>query len=136
MLIMDTMRMEGEEDGMKANYFEQVYRVVRRIPRGRVCTYGRIAELTGNPGAVRAVGWALNALRGPDTGVPWHRVVNARGCISLRDESDIHLQRQLLEAEGVIFSGNSRIDLRRFGWPMVGAKNFSPLHLNGRGRRR
>ena len=102
---------------LKGSYFEQVYRMVRRIPRGRVCTYGRIAELTGNPGAVRAVGWALNALRGPETGVPWHRVVNARGCISLRDESDIHLQRKLLEAEGVIFAGNGFIDLRRYGWP-------------------
>lgn len=108
---------------MKRNYFEQVYRMVRRIPRGRVSTYGRIAELTGNPGAVRAVGWALNALHGPDTGVPWHRVINARGCISLRDDSDILLQRKLLESEGVIFSGNNRIDLRRFGWPRKETEN-------------
>ena len=117
------MRTEGKEGGMKRNYFEQVYRIVRRIPHGRVCTYGRIAELTGNPGAVRAVGWALHALHGPDTGVPWHRVVNARGCISLRDESDIVLQRKLLEAEGVIFLDNGRIDLQKHGWPGARAKN-------------
>jgi methylated-DNA-protein-cysteine methyltransferase related protein len=99
------------------NYFETVYRVVRRIPAGRVCTYGRVAELTGNPGAVRAVGWALSALHGPDSGVPWHRVVNAQGRLSLRDEADVYLQQKLLESEGVIFDQAGRIDLSACGWP-------------------
>jgi methylated-DNA-protein-cysteine methyltransferase-like protein len=111
------MRRGLDVEMTKRNYFGEVYRMVRRIPRGRVSTYGRIAELTGNPGAVRAVGWALHALHGPDTGVPWHRVVNARGRISLTDESDVTLQRKLLEAEGVVFSDSGRIDLRKHGWP-------------------
>ena len=101
----------------KINYFDAVYRAVRRIPRGRVSTYGRVAELTGNPGAVRAVGWALNALHGPESGVPWHRVINAQGRISLPDESAAHLQRKLLESEGVRFDADGRIDLRACGWP-------------------
>jgi methylated-DNA-protein-cysteine methyltransferase-like protein len=101
---------------LKRNYFQSVYEAVKRIPRGRVCTYGRIAELTGNSRAVRAVGWALHVLSGPDTGVPWHRVVNARGSISLEDENAALLQRKLLESEGVLFAKNGLIDLKHFGW--------------------
>ncbi len=63
--------------------YARIYAVVRRIPRGRVATYGQIAELAGLPGHARQVGYALHAL--PDgTAVPWHRVLNARGALSLR----------------------------------------------------
>ena len=89
--------------------------MVRRIPRGRVATYGQIAELAGLEGHARQVGYALHALH--DERVPWHRVVNSRGEISPRSAGDSHeLQRSLLEAEGISFDLRGRIDLRRFGW--------------------
>ena len=97
--------------------YERIYAVVRRIPKARVCTYGRVAELAGNPGAARQVGYALHAL--PEhTAVPWHRVVNAQGRISLRRGGGPGLeQRFRLEAEGVAFDPGGRISLQRFGWP-------------------
>jgi methylated-DNA-protein-cysteine methyltransferase-like protein len=94
----------------------RIYAAVRRIPRGRVSTYGAIAALAGLDGHARQVGYALHDLP-PDSGVPWHRVVNARGEISPRTAGDSHeLQRLLLEAEGVEFDLRGRIDLKRFGW--------------------
>src|SRR6266550_6117797 len=94
--------------------YEKIYRAVRRIPRGRVSTYGDVAERAGLEGSARQVGYALHALPS-GSGIPWHRVVNARGEISLRNASDSHeLQRKLLEAEGIEFDGRGRIDLRRY----------------------
>lgn len=93
---------------------ERVYRIVRRIPRGRVTTYGRIATLAGMPGRARQVGYALHALS-DGTPVPWHRVINARGTLSLRGHAAI-TQRIRLEREGVAFNPAGRVDLTRFGW--------------------
>jgi methylated-DNA-protein-cysteine methyltransferase related protein len=99
-----------------AGRWECIYDAVRRIPRGRVATYGDIAELAGLGGHARQVGYALHALCG-DSGVPWHRVVNARGEVSERSSGDSHeLQRLLLEAEGVEFDLRGRMDLARFRW--------------------
>ncbi len=93
-----------------------IYGVVRRIPPGRVATYGQVARLAGLPGRARQVGYALHALREGDC-VPWQRVINARGEVSARAEPGmVELQRQCLEAEGVVFDGRSRIDLDRYGW--------------------
>jgi methylated-DNA-protein-cysteine methyltransferase-like protein len=90
--------------------------VVRRIPRGRVASYGQVAELAGIPRHARQVGYALHAL-GPVSSVPWHRVVNARGEISLRSAPGAdRIQRQLLERERVRFDGRGRVDLARFRW--------------------
>lgn len=96
--------------------YERIRAVVRRIPAGRVATYGQVAELAGLDGHARQVGYAMHAL--PErTDVPWHRVVNARGEVSPRSSSDSdELQRMLLEAEGVTFDGRGRIDLERFRW--------------------
>lgn len=92
---------------------ERVWRLVRRVPRGCVVTYGQVAARLGVPRAARAVG---QAMRTCPPGVPWHRVVNARGAISRRDEgSGMVSQRLLLEAEGVRFR-RGRVDLGRFGW--------------------
>ncbi len=102
--------------GARADGWQPVYRVVRRIPAGRVATYGQVAALAGMPGAARQVGWALHALTDADD-VPWQRVLNARGEISRRGESEIEgLQRSLLEAEGVDFDAAGRVDLRIYGW--------------------
>ena len=96
--------------------WQKIYRAVKRIPRGRVATYGTIATLAGLDGHARQVGYALHALPGTSN-VPWHRVINAKGEISPRSAGDSHeLQRMLLEAEGVEFTLRGVIDLRRFGW--------------------
>jgi methylated-DNA-protein-cysteine methyltransferase-like protein len=94
--------------------YEEIYRIVRRIPHGRVATYGLIARLAGIPRHARRVGYALAALR--DDSVPWHRVVNARGEISLRSTVGYGEQRGLLESEGVTFDEVGRIDLACFQW--------------------
>lgn len=97
----------------------RVYRTVRRVPRGRVVSYGGVAALLGQPRAARGVGQALHALpEGSD--VPWWRVVNRNGEISIRGIAHAaQLQRALLEAEGVRFDGAGRIDWKRFGWDGV-----------------
>jgi len=91
-----------------------IYAAVRRIPKGRVASYGQVAEAAGLEGHARQVGYALHALPAK-SGVPWHRVVNARGEISPRSGGDSHeLQRLLLEAEGVEFDERGRIARRYF----------------------
>jgi methylated-DNA-protein-cysteine methyltransferase related protein len=95
--------------------YERVYRVVRRIPRGRVMTYGWIASMLAQRLSARAVGWALH---GCPRGVPWHRVVNASGGCSTERLPDLPpgLQRALLESEGVDFRSNGTLDLETYGW--------------------
>jgi methylated-DNA-protein-cysteine methyltransferase-like protein len=96
--------------------YDRIYAVVRRIPAGRVATYGQVAVLAGLAGHARQVGYALHALA-PDSGVPWQRVINARGEVSARSESGPeHYQRHLLEEEGVRFDSRGRVCLDRFRW--------------------
>ena len=94
--------------------YARIYSVVRRIPRGRVATYGQIARLAGRPGQARQVGYALHAMA-TDRPVPWHRVINARGEVSRRSHpgSD-EAQRRFLECEGVRFDARGRVDLARY----------------------
>ncbi|MEE9278982.1 MAG: MGMT family protein [Myxococcota bacterium] len=95
--------------------YERIYRVVRRIPRGRVATYGQVARLAGFSNHARLVGYALHAIERED--IPWQRVINARGEVSRRGvDGPDELQRELLEDEGVEFDLRGRIDLSRFGW--------------------
>jgi methylated-DNA-protein-cysteine methyltransferase-like protein len=97
------------------SYYDDVYAIVMRIPRGSVSTYGRIAAVTQVPGGARGVGWALAALdshQRPD--VPWWRVINAAGRIS--NEGNAIQQRALLEAEGLVFDQHDLIDLSRYLW--------------------
>ena len=92
-----------------------IYAVVADIPHGRVATYGQVAALAGLRGQARQVGYALAAI--PESlELPWHRVINARGGVSARKRTGLHLlQKQLLEAEGVVFQGG-RVDFGRFRW--------------------
>jgi methylated-DNA-protein-cysteine methyltransferase related protein len=96
---------------------ERIHEAVRRIPAGRVSTYGDIAVVAGFPGQARLVGYALHAL--PEhTAVPWHRVINAGGGISVgrAHPGGELVQRQRLEDEGVEFDANGRVSLKRFRW--------------------
>jgi len=96
--------------------YQRIYSVVKEIPKGRVATYGQVAALAGRSGHARQVGYALHAL--PEgSGVPWHRVVNARGEVSLRARPGPgDLQKFLLEAEGVVFDASGRIPLKQYRW--------------------
>ena len=101
--------------------YERIYAVVRRIPRGRVASYGQVAHLAGLPGRARQVGYALHALA-EGSGVPWQRVINARGEVSPRSAPGWErVQRQLLEQEGVVFDERGRVALRRCGWKPRGS---------------
>ena len=96
--------------------FEQIYRVVGRIPRGRVATYGQVAALAGLPNYARQVGYAMHALDS-DSGLPWHRVLNRRGEVSARSLREMEgVQRALLESEGVGFDASGRVDLSAAQW--------------------
>jgi methylated-DNA-protein-cysteine methyltransferase-like protein len=110
----------GNARALGLSFARAVWRLVRRIPRGRVATYGQIAALLGRPRAARAVGGAMRNCPGD---VPWHRVVNASGGISRRARMESMLtQRMLLIREGIPLRGG-RISLRRYRW------------LEGKGRR-
>lgn len=95
---------------------DSVYRLVAKCPRGKVVSYGGVAAMLGKPRAARAVGTALREL--PDNSkVPWWRVINSSGQISIRGITNIAaLQRALLEREGVKFNRSGKIDWEKFGW--------------------
>lgn len=102
---------------MNPSSYERIWKVVRRIPKGRVATYGQVARLAGLAGAARLVGYALHALPDDERAVPWQRVINAQGRISPRGFAGAEqVQRRLLVREGVRFDGRARIDLTRYGW--------------------
>lgn len=100
-----------------ASFNELVYALVRHIPPGKVLSYGRVAALLGVPHGARAVGWAMSALKHGDRNVPWHRVLNAKGYVSLKGSPEgAAEQRARLEAEGVRFAANGTIDMQRYLW--------------------
>ena len=116
-------RYDGSMSTNSPKFFEQVYNVVCRIPPGKVSSYGRIAAMLGHPRAARAVGYALSALRQPEkegytsANVPWQRVVNSQGRISIRHrEQTANKQAQILRDEGVMVNENGRIDLDIYLW--------------------
>lgn len=100
-----------------ASIHQEIYQVVALIPYGKVATYGQIAALAGFPRHARLVGYALNRLLAPDSKLPWHRVINAQGRLSLHklDMNAENLQRFKLEQEGVVFIAN-RVNLKTYQW--------------------
>ncbi|MBK8395086.1 MAG: methylated-DNA--[protein]-cysteine S-methyltransferase [Leptospiraceae bacterium] len=107
-----------ESSPLKVSFYTKVYDVVKKIPKGKVTTYGEIASIVGSPRAARAVGYALNALNKTDSQlIPWQRVINAKGEISFKgDTIRANLQRKLLEQEGIVFSVVGQINITNFGW--------------------
>jgi methylated-DNA-protein-cysteine methyltransferase related protein len=118
-------RVHGEVQGGRRDAWKAVYAQVRRIPRGRVMTYGQIATLLGSRLSPRAVGWAMH---GSPRGVPWHRVVNASGGCSTERMPDVPsgLQRALLKGERVEFRANGTLDLARYRWVPRAARRRRP----------
>lgn len=105
------------------SFNELVYALVRHIPPGHVLNYGRIAELLEAPQGAREVGWAMSSLRG-SSGVPWHRVVNAQGRVSIKGSPLAAAeQRARLEAEGIEFDENDTLDMQKYLW------NPTPLEV-------
>jgi methylated-DNA-protein-cysteine methyltransferase-like protein len=103
--------------------FRAIHQVIRAVPRGRVATYGQVAELAGLPGGARV---SAAALRTAGRSLPWHRIVGKSGAnaarIAILDPVGAALQRQLLEQERVVVSEAGRIDLRRYGWLPTAAR--------------
>ena len=93
---------------------QKIHALARQIPKGRVSTYGRLAAMAGC--SARMAGYAM-AAASEGTGVPWHRVINSQGRISIPGPEAQALQRQLLEREGIRFDEDGRIDLKRYVWP-------------------
>ena len=95
-------------------YRERVYEMVRKIPVGKVMTYGQIAIILGEGFTARTVGYVMHA---SDEGVPWQRVINSQGkCSTGRLTIPLNLQQELLEAEGIIFNASGKCDLGKFQW--------------------
>ena len=95
--------------------YERIYDTVRKIPPGKVSTYGEVASVSGLLNQARLVGYALHNLP-PGSGVPWHRVINAQGKVSLSDiDGAYERQVRLLRKEGIVFT-KGVVDLSRFGW--------------------
>jgi methylated-DNA-protein-cysteine methyltransferase-like protein len=103
----------------------EVKAAIRRIPRGRVATYGQIAALAGRERAARGVAWILHS-SSEAAGLPWHRVISGRGAISLPRSRGFEEQKRKLAGEGVAVGRGGRIDLKRFQWePSAGAAGRS-----------
>ena len=99
------------------SFNQLVYALVRAIPPGKVLSYGRVSDLLGVPQGARAVGWALHSLGGAEPTVPWHRVVNVRGRVSIKGSPEAAMeQRARLEGEGVVFDEHDALDMRRHLW--------------------
>ena len=98
--------------------YQRIYAIVRKIPRGRVASYGQVARLAGLPGRARQVGYAMYALP-QGSNVPWHRVINAQGGVSRRRVPGAELtQRMLLPREGITLSARGRISFEQHGWQL------------------
>jgi methylated-DNA-protein-cysteine methyltransferase-like protein len=101
------------------NFFQIVYNIVRQIPAGKVATYGQVALLAGSPRAARQVGYALRALGLNEENIPWWRVVNREGYLSINHGNggvEKEIQKNLLEAEGVVVSPELQIDVAQYLW--------------------
>ena len=105
---------------LPAPFYRKVYAVVRQIPRGKVTSYGRIAEMLGHFGAARQVGYAMSALRSADPkyqDVPWQRVVNHEGRIVIKGSGEGRLyQAELLQEEGVEISKDLKVNMEKHLW--------------------
>ncbi len=107
--------MKNMEKRKNLNIFEMVYDVVRKVPKGKVATYGQIACMMGNPGLSRVVGYAMSSC--PYNDVPCHRIINRFGELAKNfSEGGNEIQKYLLEREGVKVNEEGRVDLKKYRW--------------------
>ena len=100
---------------MSSPFYKKAISIIKKVPKGKVATYSQIARLSENPKGVRAVAWFLNS-SSEKYSLPWHRIINSKGKISLGVGAGYFRQRELLELEGVEFDKNDKIDLSKYQW--------------------
>ncbi|MCK4672969.1 MGMT family protein [candidate division WOR-3 bacterium] len=100
---------------MPKTFYQRVIATIKNIPEGKVATYGQIATYAGNPRAARQVSFILHSSSEKEN-LPWHRVVNSKGSISLKPGHGYEIQKQMLKKEGITFKENDCVDLKRFLW--------------------
>jgi methylated-DNA-protein-cysteine methyltransferase-like protein len=100
---------------MQTSFNQKVKEIIRKIPKGKVATYGQIAAYAGNPRGARQVVWILHSSSGKDK-LPWHRVINSKGCISLKPNSGFEIQKGLLLQEGIKFDKNDTVNFEKYLW--------------------
>ena len=109
------MKKKIKEIYQSPSLTQRIKDIIKKIPRGKIATYGQIATSAGNPRAARLVIWVLNSSSQKDK-LPWHRVINRNGKISLKPNQGYEIQKMLLEKEGVKFDKNDVIDFERYLW--------------------
>ena len=115
---MKVMREIREKTSAGGSFSERAKKIIKKVPRGKVATYGQVATLAGNPRGARQVVRLLHSSSESDK-LPWHRIINREGKVSLRPGRGYELQRQMLQDEGIVFAENGTIDLDRFQWSPV-----------------
>jgi methylated-DNA-protein-cysteine methyltransferase-like protein len=111
------MKVKRKETVESHSFTQEVKSLIKRIPRGKVATYGQIATCAGNPRATRLVVWILNSSSQKDK-LPWHRVINGKGRISLKPGHGYEIQKALLQKEGVEFDEYDVIDFECYLWSL------------------
>ncbi|MFQ5834457.1 MAG: MGMT family protein [bacterium] len=100
---------------MNTSFYQRVKDIIKKIPKGKVATYGQIAAFAGNHRAARQVAWVLHS-SSRKYELPWHRIVNSQGRISLKSNHGYEIQKELLKKEGITFDQNGRIDFKNYLW--------------------
>ncbi len=115
----------------------RVIQVIKKIPKGKVATYGQIAVLAGNPQAARQVVRTLHSSSEKNR-LPWHRVINGKGAISLPHGNGYELQKALLESEGVVFGLGEKVNFDRYLWkgPLQAARKGKAQPIEGVGKKK
>ena len=100
---------------METSFYQRARDIIKKVPQGKVATYGQVAALAGNHRAARQIAWVLHS-SSPKDNLPWHRIINTQGRISLRPGWGYERQKALLQREGIVFDPNDRIDLTKYLW--------------------
>jgi len=108
---------------MPSDFTQDVIKIIKNIPVGKVLTYGKIAKLAGNPNGARQVSWLLHS-SSKKYNLPWHRVINSQGKIALKTQDGQDYQKILLEKEGVEIGSTNKIDLKKYLWEIESLKNL------------
>lgn len=108
----------------------RVIKIIKSVPKGKVLSYGRVALLAGSPYAARQVGWLLNS-SSSKYDLPWHRIVNSKGKISLKDEISFIEQKERLVSEGITFKNRDTINIKEYMWD-IDYIDFDQINLEER----